>query len=303
MNGPAKRVGFTLIELLVVIAIIAILIALLVPAVQKVRESANRSTCSNNLKQIGLALHAYHDVHHSLPPSRLGPQYASWCVLILPFLEQDNLYRQWNLGQSYYLQSPAVQTACLNVFFCPSRRSSPEVSSLYEVSSTGVPNSTAVAGALGDYGCNGGRFINAVVDNPLCSGAMCMAQPASRVNTGNALTSIIDGTSNTFLVGEKHVPLGKIGQGGPLYGDGCIYNGDFPRNFCRIAGPPAFSLGQGPYDLSGPWHCRFGSYHSGVCQFVFADGHVVPVSTGIDLATLQLLAVINDGKVISNLPE
>src|ERR1700738_372118 len=89
MNRPT-RPAFTLIELLVVIAIIAILIALLVPAVQKVREAAARTQCMNNLKQIGLAVHNYHDARKSLPPDRIANDWPTWAVLILPYLEQDN---------------------------------------------------------------------------------------------------------------------------------------------------------------------------------------------------------------------
>jgi prepilin-type processing-associated H-X9-DG protein len=112
------------------------------------------------------------------------------------------------------------------------------------------------------------------------------------------LRDVTDGTSHTFLVGEKHVPLSKFGQSGPSWGDGAIYNGDFPRNFSRIAGLPQFNLGQGLYDLSGPWHCKFGSYHPGICQFLFTDGHVTAIPNSTSLTVLNLLAVRNDGQII-----
>src|SRR5262245_7915165 len=92
------RDGFTLIELLVVIAIIGVLIALLLPAVQKVREAANRTTCANNLHQLGLAVHNFHDTHKALPPMDMGDNFVSWAVVIMPYIEQDNVYRKWNIA-------------------------------------------------------------------------------------------------------------------------------------------------------------------------------------------------------------
>src|SRR5215471_12471334 len=97
MQRQVKRSGFTLIELLVVIAIIAMLMGLLMPAVQKAREAANRISCANNLHQLALAMHHYELDHQKLPPANLGAG-ASWAVLIMPYLEQDNLYHQWNLA-------------------------------------------------------------------------------------------------------------------------------------------------------------------------------------------------------------
>jgi prepilin-type N-terminal cleavage/methylation domain-containing protein/prepilin-type processing-associated H-X9-DG protein len=299
------RCAFTLIELLVVIAIISVLIGLLLPAVQKVREASFRAQCQNNLKQMGLAIHNYHDANNALPASRIGPQHATWFVSILPYMEQDNLYKQWNLSLNYYQQTPAVQNAFVRQYVCPTRRNTAMPSIQYEVSSTGNPDRNEHPGTQGDYACNGGQFYNAIVDNPQCQGAMVCAN--YQVNASGqivssqsqtALKDITDGTSLTFLVGEKHSVQSMWGESGPSWGEGAIYNGDFPRNFSRIAGQTKWNLGQGLTDMVGPWHCKFGSWHPGICQFLFADGHVIALSNSLDMDTLQKLACRNDGQVI-----
>jgi prepilin-type N-terminal cleavage/methylation domain-containing protein len=162
-----RRRGFTLVELLVVLAIIALLMGLLLPAVQAVREAANRTVCANNLKQIGLASLNYADTHENLlPPSFVREKGASWMVLIMPYLEQDTLFDRWDLKKTYYQQSDEVRKYSLKLYFCPSRRTANDnyqsVTGDVEtiiVQIDGCPVSVpgpgpTVPGALSDYAAN-----------------------------------------------------------------------------------------------------------------------------------------------------
>jgi prepilin-type N-terminal cleavage/methylation domain-containing protein len=161
------RPGFTLIELLVVIAIIALLVGMLLPAVQKVREAANRTSCANNLSQIGKAMLLYHDDFHHFPPVAIRDQGASWMVLILPYLEGGNHYKQWNLDQTYYQQNDLARLTQVQNYFCPSRRLAmdpPQASISGDVQYKAVPT--------GQVDANGCQIVNYVPVTPHVPGAL-----------------------------------------------------------------------------------------------------------------------------------
>jgi prepilin-type N-terminal cleavage/methylation domain-containing protein len=148
------RKGFTLIELLVVISIISVLIGLMMPAVQKAREAADRTVCANNLKQIALAMHNYESIFQSLPPARVSANGASWAVVILPWIEQGNLHRQWNMNAPYYLQNDVARLTTVPLYFCPARRTAP--GSISVTGDLAGGKGLHVPGALSDYAGNFG---------------------------------------------------------------------------------------------------------------------------------------------------
>jgi prepilin-type processing-associated H-X9-DG protein len=331
-----------LIELLVVIAIIAVLIGLLLPAVQKVREAAARMKCTNNLKQVGLALHSYHDSNNqfpsgyvdgnanpaSTPDNDVGPGWG-WAAFLLPYMEQQNVYRQINFSQGVGLGSNvAVSQTQLTIFLCPSDP--------YPQNFTVWPTSVVVA--HGNYiGCNGWVecFANAGGGyNPGSDGGAAEDGDAGSTgasgnglfyrNSHNTFAGITDGTSNTIAVGERcaaHSPTTWTGAvtGGqcpawmatqpwttpytpqsaaPNTGNGTAYdNADYGE---------ALVLGHGNAthlpNADNPFFDpdTFWSMHTGGANFLFADGSVHFLSSGIDPYTYQHLCTIAGGEVLGN---
>lgn len=290
--------AFTLIELLVVIAIIMLLLGLLLPSVQRVREAANRMACGSNLRQIGIAFHHYaNDYNAHFPPSRLADRRATWAVLLMPYLEQDNVYRLWDLNKTYYEQSDAARQGIVPVYFCPSRRlptQRPTVSLSGDIPSNGVPSFSHFPGALGDYAaCIGTTGMD--FDGPGCVGMA--PDGALEYPVGLAIVAITDGLSNTVIGGEKHVKADDFGVG---WLDCSYYNGDYETGCARCLGKslyepyPEYPIADSPRNP----HALFGSYHPGFCQFLFGDGHIRSLPINTDINILTLLARRNDGQVI-----
>jgi prepilin-type N-terminal cleavage/methylation domain-containing protein len=298
MRPPLRRTpraGFTLIELLVVIAIIAILIGLLLPAVQKVREAANRSQCINNLKQLGLACHNYHGTVGAFPYLRSGggQNRHTWALLLLPYIEQDNVFNVYkstitgvnqtdgyNNHTSTDPQIVEARQAQVKTFFCPSRRSLPSLSPVTTGSSvTGVPS---------DYAACAGDTRD--TSTGPTTGAFKLVS-ANHTTALTRIADITDGTSNTLLIGEKHIQIGSIND--PIT-DGMIYSGSEQQTYYRVAGD-SWPLAISPTVAA---NYQFGSWHTGVCQFVFADGSVHGLPNSTPGAILALLANRSDGQVI-----
>ena len=328
-SGPESfRVGFTLIELLVVIAIIGILVSLLLPAVQQTRSAARRIQCSNNLKQLGLAAHSFHDTHGAFPPARLildvprgrndqgtrvGMDEPSWLIRLLPYIEQANVHDQWDEYQTYGQNPAEARNHALGIFLCPSRHSADRAVVDDEVvritAPCGCPSGTQVVpgGAIADYGANHGDLSPGALSRPTDfywggngTGVIISSRPKGdetaikrdwldKIDTAD----VTDGLSNTLMIGELFIPRGedmKTPYNGPAY------FGRHLTNFARIGGP-GVPLAHGPDDQRANLY-SFGSLHDGIVQFALADGSVRPIATSVSTRVLGYLSNRRDGNTV-----
>jgi prepilin-type N-terminal cleavage/methylation domain-containing protein/prepilin-type processing-associated H-X9-DG protein len=297
------RRGFTLIELLVVIAIIAVLIGLLLPAVQKVREAAARAKCQNNLKQIGLALHAYHDANQSLPPginaplisgwSQTGSPGWGWAAYLLPYIEQQNLFRTIRFDLS--IADPvnaAPRVTPVAIYLCPSDSATPT----FTATAAGAPGQPGVPicdVASANYL---GMWSSEDIMSPTAWNGVLY--PQSRVR----FADITDGLSQTFALSERSQRHGQVTWTGAVPGAQTVPTD--PQAAGQSDGNAAMTLGyvgaaNNPGEVGGVWSSAYHTSSHGVgSNFLFCDGHVKFLTPAIDFATFKALATRAGGEVI-----
>ncbi|HWL10786.1 MAG TPA: DUF1559 domain-containing protein [Planctomicrobium sp.] len=303
------RQAFTLIELLVVIAIIAILVALLLPAVQQAREAARRSQCKNNLKQLGLALHNYHDVHNVFPPGGMGRGAASlrfnqlsMHVLLLPYIEQSALYQQIDFsllkpsGQSnhYELYRDFAKNK-IQVFLCPSSMRETDQT----VSGGQLTNSDVYTmhyyGVMGPIGVNplteanyAADAVSSSGDNPTGNGGFAR-QGVFYDLSSTRMRDITDGTSNTFGLGEI-----SWNDATTVFRMWIRGTSSSAAASCKNVVYPINAMGPASGNFNS---ISFGSQHTGGTHFGMCDGSVRFVSENIDLGVYMGTASRNGGEV------
>ncbi|WP_437186969.1 DUF1559 domain-containing protein [Planctomicrobium sp. SH668] len=319
-----KRSGFTLIELLVVIAIIAVLIALLLPAVQQAREAARRSQCKNNLKQIGLALHNYHDTYNAMPPGNIADnlmhRITAW-VSILPQIEQSAVYNKLDFGRGFWFGDPAAEhnKLVMNGFKVPA----------FVCPSSSLPDSAEEAGASlfrGSYVFIRGATTDGSTDHTAVRG------PVSRGgvffhNSRTRFGDMTDGSSNTFLVSEQSSFIGPNNNADPRPQDASGFwmgnyaspgdargNGTYGSGYydARCYGlttlhpnvPIGFRGELNPDGSGSPGTTRtdcnsaLQSAHVGIVHALMGDGSVRGISENIAMTTAMNLANKADGNVV-----
>ena len=300
----SHRPGFTLIELLVVIAIIAVLIGLLLPAVQKVREAANRMSCTNNLKQLGLGLHNYHDSQGKFPPSAtsvaLQPGWAplhGWGQFLLPYIEQGNLYNlyRWDKNWNDPLNQPVVTTV-LKVMLCPTAPNdrvdmappSTVPAGPWQSSPTDYTPTTRIA-----QGAINAGFVSPPPND--INGVMVTNQP-------QRMADIHDGTSNTMVLGEddgrpQRWQVGKLVN--PQVANSAASWADRNNLIAPTGSLPDGSKRLGPCPMNCTNDNELYSFHTGGVNAVFADGSVHFVRSNITLTMLSALITRRGGEVLT----
>jgi prepilin-type N-terminal cleavage/methylation domain-containing protein len=288
----AKRTAFTLIELLVVIAIIAVLIGLLLPAVQKVREAAARTSCTNNLKQLGLAMHNFYDTNKGFPPSRTSKSpKLSWVPFLLPYLEQDALYKlynfnaDWNDTATNDLNPGGPNQKLIALLICPS-----------------VPTDAASRGGGLNRGVTDYSPLNDV-DQPNAFVSPLPPNDKTRLGILGAsvrrrVIDVTDGTSNTVLLAEDagRENLFQMGSLVPGTTNGSWAN---PGNEISISGfNTATKTMPGPCAVNCTNDNEVYSFHSGVAMTLFGDGSVHAISATLDINVLVALMTRSQGEII-----